>query len=202
MKHSEEQIKEIVSWRQDLVKQIGKHTQAIKILEKRLIVLDSMLKESSFSKASSLEITNEIPEEIKASSLEITNKIPEEKVIVKVGKSIPITSGNDGKVIANAIVTPEQVEIILENNMGIAAEVPPFKSFFIDRIIGEMKRKDTADADSGKIQKDAIIDYIINKNGSDIREIIIKNYREQERVNEIISTASWSFTRILENIKK
>jgi len=185
MKHSEEQIRDIASWREDLIKQVGKHTQAIKILEKRLLVLDSMLKESSFTKASSLE----------------NIKTSEEKTTIE-KKSIPITSGNDGKIIANAFVTPEQVEIILENNMGITADVPPFKSFFIDRIIGEMKRKDMLDADNGKIQKDAIIDYIINKNGSDIREIIIKNYKEKERVNEIINTASWSFTRMLENIKK
>jgi hypothetical protein len=185
MKHSEEQIKEIATWREDLVKQIGKHTQAIEILEKRMLVLDSMLKESSFTKASSLENTKKS-----------TEKIISEK------KSIPITSGNDGKIIANAFVTPEKVEIILENGMAIAADVPPFKSFFIDRIIGEMKRKDMVDVDNGKIQKDSIIDYIINKNGSDIREIIIKNYKEKERVNEIINTAGWSFTRMLENIKK
>jgi hypothetical protein len=86
--------------------------------------------------------------------------------------------------------------------MGITADVPPFKSFFIDRIIGEMKRKDMVDADSGKIQKDSIIDYVINKSGADIREIIIKNYKEKERVNEIINTAGWSLTRMLENIKK
>ena len=186
MKHSEEQIREIASWREDLVKQIDKHTQAIEILEKRLLVLDSMLKESSFAKASSLESTK---------------KPSEEKIIIE-KKSIPITSGNDGKIIANAFVSPEQVEIILENDMEIAVDVPPFKSFFIDRIIGEMKRKDLLDADKGIIQKDSIIDYVINKNGSDIREIIIKNYKEKERVNEIINTAGWSLTRMLENIKK
>jgi hypothetical protein len=186
MKPSGEQIKEIASWREDLVKQIDKHTQAIEILEKRLLVLDSMLKESSFTKASSLDSTK---------------KMPEEKPKIE-KKSIPITSGNEGKVIANAFVSPEQVEIILENDMKIAADIPPFKSFFLDRIIGEMKRKDAIDADNGKIQKDSIIDYVINKNGSDIREIIIKNYKEKERVNEIINTAGWSLTRMLENIKK
>ena len=86
--------------------------------------------------------------------------------------------------------------------LGINADTPPFKSFFIDRIIGEMKRKDSVDAETGKIQKESIIDYIINKNGSDIREIIIKNYRQKERVSEIINTAGWSLTRMLENIKK
>ncbi|MDH3677297.1 MAG: hypothetical protein OEQ12_03240 [Nitrosopumilus sp.] len=185
MKHSEEQLREIVGWREDLVKQIDKHTQAIETLEKRLLVLDSMLKESSFTKASSLDSTQ---------------KTSEENVSGK--KSIPITSGNDGKVIANAFVTPQQVEIILEEDSGITADIPPFKSFFIDRIIGEMKRKDMLDVDNGKIQKNSIIDYVINKSGSDIREIIIKNYKEKERVNEIINTAGWSFTRMLENIKK
>lgn len=185
MKHSEEQIKEIASWREDLVKQIDKHTKSIEILENRLLVLDSMLKESSFTVASSMEITK---------------KTPQEKTMVK--KSIPITSGNDGKIIANAFVTPEQVEIILENDMEISADVPPFKSFFIDRIIGEMKRKDLLDSENGAIQKNSIIDYVINKNGTAIREIIIKNYKEKERVNEIINTAGWSLTRMLENIKK
>ncbi|MEJ2259747.1 MAG: hypothetical protein P8X78_04455 [Nitrosopumilaceae archaeon] len=86
--------------------------------------------------------------------------------------------------------------------MKISEDIAPFKSFFLDRILGEMKRKDAIDADNGKIQKDSIIDYVINKNGSDIREIIIKNYKEKERVNEIINTAGWSLTRMLENIKK
>ena len=185
MKHSEEQIKEIATWREDLVKQIDKHTQSIEILEKRLLVLDSILKESSFTKASSLNTKKSFGDKIKIEK-----------------KSIPITNGNDGKIIANAFVTPEQVEIILKEDVKITTDVPPFKSFFIDRIIGEMKRKDALDVDNGKIQKDSIINYLINKNGSDIREIIIKNYKEKERVNEIINTAGWSFTRMLENIKK
>ena len=184
MKRSEEQMKDLVSWREDLVKQIDKHTQAIEILEKRLQVLDSMLKESSFTKASSIE-----PEKI----------VPEVKTTQK---SIPITNGNDGKVIANAFVSPEQVEIIIEEGVGIGADIPPFKSFFLDRIIGEMKKKDTRDVDEGKIQKESIIDYVVERSGSDLRQIIIKNYKEKERVNEIINTAGWSLTRMLENIKK
>ena len=152
-----------------------------------------MLKQSSFTKASALS-TVKTPEISTKNPVVPTEKLEE--------ISIPITSGSDGKIIANAYVTPDQVSIVLENNMEINADTPPFKSFFIDRIIGEMKRKDSTEAENGKIQKESVIDYIINKNGSDIREIIIKNYRQKERVNEIISTAGWSLTRMLENIKK
>ncbi|MBC8502516.1 MAG: hypothetical protein H8D35_05250, partial [Nitrosopumilus sp.] len=106
------------------------------------------------------------------------------------------------KIIANAYVTPDQVSIILDEQVMINADTPPFKSFFLDRIIGEMKKKDSVEAQNGKIQKESMIDYIINKNGVDIREIIIKNYRQKERVTELINTAGWSLTRMLENISK
>ena len=193
MKFSEEQIRDIVAMRDSLVKQIDKHQNAIELLEKNITILDLVLKESSFTKASALSTAKTLESSAKTSTVS-TEKSEE--------KSIPITSGSDGKIIANAYITPDQVSIVLEENMEINADTPPFKSFFIDRIIGEMKRKDSAEAENGKIQKESVIDYIINKNGSDIREIIIKNYRQKERVNEIINTAGWSLTRMLENIKK
>jgi hypothetical protein len=65
-----------------------------------------------------------------------------------------------------------------------------------------MKKRDQAEAEDGKIQRESMIDYIINKNGTNIREIIIKNYRQKERVTELINTAGWSLTRMLENISK
>ena len=192
MKFSEEQIKDVVALKENLIEQINKHQKSIEMLEKNLIILDLVLKESSFTKASQIG----------------RNKIPEMQTEVKtlekesVKNSIPITRGSDGKVIANAFVTPEQVSIVLDNEIEINVDTPPFKSFFLDRIIGEMKRKDSLEAENGKIQKESIIDYIINKNGSDIREIIIKNYRQKERVNELINTVGWSLTRMLENINK
>lgn len=193
MKFSEEQIRDIVAMRDNLIKQIDKHQNAIELLEKNLTILDLVLKESSFTKASALSTAK--TSELTTKTLTVSTEKPE-------ASSIPITSGSDGKIIANAYITPDQVSIVLEDNMEINADTPPFKSFFIDRIIGEMKRKDSAEAENGRIQKESVIDYIINKNGSDIREIIIKNYRQKERVNEIINTAGWSLTRMLENLKK
>ncbi|MBT8173599.1 MAG: hypothetical protein KJN83_06040 [Nitrosopumilus sp.] len=191
MKFSAEQVKEIAALKESLIEQIDKHQESIEMLEKNITVLDSFLKDSSFTKASQLEIKKEVEIE------------PEPKKMEKpVKNSIPIKRANDGKIIANAYVTPEQLSIVLDNEIEINADTPPFKSFFLDRIIGEMKKKDCQEAESGKIQKESIIDYIVNKNGTDIREIIIKNYRQKERVNELINTAGWSLTRMLENIKK
>ena len=193
MKFSEEQLREIVALKESLIGQIDKHQEGIEMIEKNITVLDSFLKNSSFTKASQLEMKVETVKKPEERSIPI--KKPEER-------SIPIKRTNDGKLIANAYVTPEQVSIVLDNEILINVDTPPFKSFFLDRIIGEMKKRDQAEAEDGKIQRDSMIDYIINKNGTNIREIIIKNYRQKERVNELINTAGWSLTRMLENINK
>lgn len=179
MEFSENQIKDILELRDRINQQIEKHKEEIESLEKNLSVLNTILKQSSFTKASLLDT--------KTSS-------------VKSQSPIPITKTSDGSIIANAYVTPEQLSIVLEDGVGLETETPPFKSFFIERIIGEMKKKDKAEAESGRLQRESVIDCIINKNGSKIREIIIKNYRQKERINEIINTASWSFSKMIDNL--
>ena len=178
MEFTEEQVRDILELKDRIFQQIEKHKEEIEGLEKNLSILNQILKQSSFTKASLLE----------------TPKIKE-----KSEGGIPITKTSDGSIIANAYVTPEQVSIIMEKNIGLQPETPPLKSFFVDRIIGEMKKKDYAEAENGKIQKDSVIDCVINKSGSEIREIIIKNYRQKERINEIINTASWSLSKMIDN---
>lgn len=181
MEFTEEQFRDILELKDRITAQIEKHKEDIENLEKNLRILDLIIKQSSFAKASSLEISPKIS---------------------KKDGSIPITKSDDGSTIANAYVTPDQVSIVLADNVGINDETPPFKSFFLDRIIGGMKKKDSEDAETGKLSKDSVIDCIVNKSGTNIREIIIKNYRQGERVNEIINTAAWSLSKMIENSKR
>ena len=137
----------------------------------------------------------------KDNSLELLKKINSE-ISEKIDNTIPIKKSKNGEIIANAIVTPEQVSIILEDGIGLTPEVPPLRTFFVERIIGEMKKSDNRLVENGEINEESVINCIINKNGSAIREIIIKNYREKNRIDEIINTATWSLTRMIENSSK
>jgi hypothetical protein len=76
---------------------------------------------------------------------------------------------------------------------------PPFKSFFINRILEGMKTKDKEKIQKGEINESEIIDYKVDsdQNGN-IKSITVSNYREKERLNEIFNTATWVFTRMLE----
>jgi len=75
----------------------------------------------------------------------------------------------------------------IADELGISIQMP-----FVDENIIEL-------VETGVIKKDDIINCVINDNGGRIREIIIKNYRQEERVDEIINTATWSLTRMTEN---
>jgi len=184
MQYTDEQIQKILELKESIIDKMTKHQEELEFLERNLDILDVVLKGSSFTKASSLPRKEE--QEI---------KIKEENK----SESIPIKKNKNGEIIANAFVTPEQISIILSEGIGLTDEMPPLRSFFIERIIGEMKKTDSADVKNGKIDQSAVIDCVINKNGPSIREIIIKNYRQKERLDEIINTATWSLTRMLEN---
>jgi hypothetical protein len=185
MEYSEEQICNILELKEWISEQIEKYQKDIEKLEKNLAILDSVIKQSSFSKASSFISKNE------QKGAKLSDKT-----------MIPIKRSVDNKIIANAHVTPDEVVIIPSEDVILDAETHPFKSFFLGRIIGGMENKDNLEVQNGKIPEDAVINCIINKDGNKIREILIKNYRERERVNEIINTASWSFSRMIENSEK
>ncbi len=196
MKYTEEQIEKMLELKESIIDKMEKHQEELDFLQKNLDILDVVLKGTSFTKASSLP-RNEIPRD---EDLDVQDYVKPENT--EKSESIPIKKNKDGEVIANAVVTPEQVSIILNDGIGLTDEIPPLRSFFIERIIGEMKKTDNVDVKDGKIDEGSVIDCIINKNGPSIREIIIKNYRQKERLDEIINTATWSLTRMLENSVK
>ena len=176
MGFSDEQINDILELKDQLAGKIAKYLEEIEKLEKNISILNTILKQSSFTKASDLTLDTEKKKDV-----------------------IPVIKNSDGSTIANVFVSDDQLSIVLDENISLNSETPPLKTFFIDRIIGEMKNKDNQEVEKGKIRKDDVIDCVISNNGSAIREIIIKNYRQKERVDEIINTATWSLTRMLEN---
>ncbi len=189
MQYTEEQIRDMVKLKETIIEKLSKYEEEIGFLQKTLDILDVTLKDSSFTKASDLP-KNNFAEKLDATNLQETDQI------------IQIKKNKDGKIIANATVTPEQVSIVLEDNIGLTEEIAPLRSFFVERIIGGMKKSDDKLVENGEINEESVINCIINKNGTSIREIIIKNYREKNRVDEIISTATWSLTRMIENSTK
>ncbi|MDI1494837.1 MAG: hypothetical protein K8823_143 [Cenarchaeum symbiont of Oopsacas minuta] len=187
---SPEEIREITRLRDKIEQKIDAAHEDLLFLEESLKAVDLLLKRSSFTKASSIPLE---PENTKPKT-----KIEPETQTDDTSESIPMTNTSDGRVIANAYLTPDRLAIILNKDLDLEQTTPPFQTYFLDRVMADMKKKDAKV--QGEDQK--VMDYTINKVGSIMREIIIENYRNHQTAMEIINTATWSFNKMLEKTSR
>jgi hypothetical protein len=116
-------------------------------------------------------------------------------------QSFPIKSklGDD---LATMYVGQSMVRIVPRPDLGFSPKTPPFQSFFVDRVLGEMRRKDEMAVDSGAKDPSLIIDHEVRLEGDSIKEIIIRNIDEEARLREIRSSIRWTLERMLEKFKR
>ncbi|MGH9973751.1 MAG: hypothetical protein ACRD93_07610 [Nitrososphaeraceae archaeon] len=217
---SEDDIRRAAEVREWLVKEVTNKKEELDKLRDTLLLVDSLLKKTSFITASNLEssatnIKDKIVSEIQSvqekenematktkSSSDLTSELAsnDNSLDDKQGVEIkPLKRAKDNFLISNAEYTPTYVKIPLVNDINLNINTPPFRSFFINRILEGMKTKDKEKIQKGEISESDIIDFKVDsdQNGM-IKSVTVSNYREKERLNEIFNTATWVFTRMLE----
>ena len=104
----------------------------------------------------------------------------------------------DNFLLATVKVSTSSVEIIPEKSLSFDINTPPFKTFFIKRILDGMVNLDKEQLRKKQIDDGEILTYRIDEADRIIKKIIINNYREKERLTDIFNTSAWVFTRMLE----
>jgi hypothetical protein len=210
--YPEDDIKNAAEIREWLTKLISEKQEEIERIKITLSLIDSVLKQGSFKTAANLNLNKKSFSNEKSSIVE--NGIKKEDIsrIQKNQEEKPqaletrqIKRMKDNTVIAQVEVSKERIEIIPMESINFNLETPPFKSFFINRILEGMKSKDTDKMKQGQLSETDIISfYTLPKENSEniIKKIEINNYRDKERVNEIFNTVAWVFTRMLEKGEK
>lgn len=214
---SEDDIRRAAEVREWLVKEVTNKKEELDKLRDTLLIVDSLLKKTSFITASHLESSASNLKDRSAPEYQSLHK--EETVQTKpsIDSTTKSTNTNYGQddnqgveirslrrakdnlLISNAEYTSTYVRIPLLNDINLNINTPPFKSFFLNRILEGMKSKDKEKIQKGEIDESEIIDYKVdNDEDGKIRSVTISNYRERERLNEIFNTATWVFTRMLE----
>lgn len=214
---SEDDIRRAAEVREWLMKEVTNKKEELDKLRETLLIVDSILKKVSFITASNLEssATNLkekiVPEFQSVNEKRITNTEHGYNSATKLTSTDntrndnqemeirPIKRAKDDLLISNAVYNSTYVTIPLANDIILNINTPPFKSFFINRILEGMKTKDREKFQKGEINESQIIEYKIDTDEhGDIRSITVSNYRERERLNEIFNTATWVLTRMLE----
>jgi len=214
---SEDDIRRAAEVREWLMKEVTNKKEELDKLRQTLFIVDSILKKVSFITASNLEssATNLkekiVPEFQSVNEKRITNTEHGYNSATKLTSTDntrndnqemeirPLKRAKDDLLISNAVYNSTYVTIPLANDIILNINTPPFKSFFINRILEGMKTKDREKFQKGEINESQIIEYKVDTDEhGDIRSITVSNYRERERLNEIFNTATWVLTRMLE----
>jgi hypothetical protein len=196
MSFTEEEIKRAAELRLWIETRIAELEGEIEKLRETLTIIDNILRTVSFKVASEIvpqPVVKEEPVTIVAERL----KPPEEEF-----KEVrQLKRAKDGYLLGNAYISSSKLVIIPASDVKLETSTPPFRSFFINRILEGMKNKDQESVSQGKIKDKEMINYGIEEENDVIKKIIIENYRDKNRLNEIINTVTWAFTRMMEKIK-
>ena len=224
---SEDDIRRAAEVREWLVKEVTNKKEELDKLRNTLLIVDSLLKKTSFISASNLESpppnfenksTQQYQarrgEEEKEEEEETTQQKPRINSVAESPREEyrkDDTQGvevrtlkrvKDNLLISNAEYTPNNVRIALVDDINLNINTPPFKTFFLNRILEGMKTRDKEKVQKGELGESEIIDYKVeNDDNGNIISVMISNYGERERLNEIFNTATWVFTRMLEKEK-
>jgi len=188
---TDEQLKRAADLKEWLESRISELQEEVEKLKEVEGIVDGILRASSFRPAS----------EVMAAS-PVSRTPPKVETEEDEGGQIPeireLRRDKGGETIAVARITNERVVIEPVAEVTLKAETPPFKSFLIGKILTNMKAKDQELATKGSLPKGKELSYTVSEKGGRIAGITIENYRENERLTEILNTVGWTFSRMLE----
>ena len=124
----------------------------------------------------------------------------------------PLKRAKDDFLLANAEISSDAVVLVPATGINLNVNTPPFKSFFLNRILEGMKNKDAEKVSQGALRESDALNYKVEEEQQDIgaggggggassgiiKRIVINKYREKDRLQEIFNTSAWVFTRMLE----
>ena len=102
------------------------------------------------------------------------------------------------QVIATASVTPDSVSVEPSDGVTLKSATSPFKSFLLGKILQGMKTADLDLISKGRLGEGMELRFDVEEKDGAIVKLIVENYREKVRLNEILNTVSWTFSRMLE----
>jgi ribosomal protein L11 len=211
--YSDDDIKNAAEIREWLTKLIFEKQNEIERIKITLSLIDSVLKQGSFKTAANLNLNKKPFTDEKSTSIYDESKKETNNPSFKKGngessqllETRQIKRMKDNTLIAQVEVSKEKIEIIPSESFSFNMDTPPFKSFFINRILEGMKNKDIDKVKQGQLSEmDVIAFNTIQKENNDniLKKIEIKNYRDKDRINEIFNTVAWVFTRMLEKSER
>jgi hypothetical protein len=197
MATSDEQLKRAADLKLWIETRIAELQEEVERLKEMEVMVDTVLRASSFRPASEV-----LPRTKEGGGVPVIGGGGTAAASGTGGAQVPemreLRRDKGGETIAIAQVTRAKVVVEPVAEVILKLDTPPFKSFLMGKILTGMKAKDDALVSAGKLERGKEIRFSVAEKGGKISGLTIENYREGERLTEILNTVGWTFSRMLE----
>jgi hypothetical protein len=187
---SEEEKRGLADLKQRLQGRVDQLQAEVDLMREAISIIDEKLVGISFKRADELGSPQAVPSEASG-----------EKKQVETGEeTVPLTykGAGLGKVhLAGSTMTIEP-----DPSLELTAATRPFDAFFVRKIMEGMREADTLSVANKTLRPDQILSYDLEVEGPFIRRIVIRNVGGRDRVREIMNAAGWTFSTMVQNIRK
>ena len=181
MSEGSEKAKELAAIKEYIEKKLEELREEIATLEKLKSIVDEELTKISFKKAT----------EVKPAAPKIERPMPS----ADVGRARVLKS-KTGEILARVLISPNELRFVIEPTINLTKDAKPFQSFLLRKVLDAMSKSDQERVDQGLIPPGHELTYEIIYDQDKVREIIVRNFREEYRLREIVNAVRWTLETV------
>jgi len=152
-------------------------------LKSLLEVVDASLAEKSFRKM-------EVPKPAAPAPL-----MPQQEEGLR--QVVPLNTP-EGVHLADSSETESDLIVTPAPGMKFDVSSPPLRAFLIGRVLEPMRSRDEASARAGEMSPEGTLSYTFEQDGNLMKRLVIKNYGDERRLQELRNAIRWTLRRMYE----
>jgi hypothetical protein len=189
---AETDTKKLLEYRESMEAKLAELEQEIIDIRRAVAIVDKLIVSQGFrTPTAPAKKEQEAPGEAK----------PQEEPLPADGETTSITS-KDGTVLGKLRVEGKNLIFKPQHEFSFTVDIPPFKSFLIDRVLANMSTTDQERAANGELDSEDVLQYEVEEEEGRITGIKVSNYGGERRLREINSSLRWSFDKMYDKLRQ
>jgi hypothetical protein len=192
----EKTAKRLAELKSYLEKRVSDQEAEVRNLRSYLETVDSLLAEKSYRKVQLPQSSQPPISQPSLSQPSLSQPSPSPPDIESnPPQSIRTISGVH---LANIFVEGHDMRVVPSGEIKFDVNAPPLRSFLVGKVLEPLKVKDEEATRKQELTPDDVLSYEIDKEGAVLKQIHVKNYGDERRLNELKNAVRWTFRRMYE----
>jgi hypothetical protein len=175
----EKTTKRLAELKSYLERKVAEHQNETHDLQSFLETVDNILAEKSYRRVQVPKSLSETPAAIDSNPPQTIRTI-------------------SGVLLAYIFVEGQDLRIVPSKEIKFDANAPPLRSFLVGKVLEPLHVKDEESTRKQQLSPDQVLSYEIDREATVLKQIHVKNYGDERRLNELKNALRWTFRRMYE----